>query len=84
MGGKEIVSVSEHGAIFGEMSTLLDRTRGASVITTKDSSFYVIEDLETALRENADLTYQLLRLMAQRIDEMDTVVVNRRKWWHFF
>jgi len=82
--GKEVTSVSEHGAIFGEMSTLLERNRGASVVTTKDSSFYVLEDLESFLHQNRDLSYQLLRLMAQRIDEMDNVVVERRKWWHFF
>jgi CRP-like cAMP-binding protein len=82
--GKEITSVSERGAVFGEMSTLLGRKRGASVTTTKDSSFYVIDDLLSFLRQNGDLSIQLLKLMAQRVDEMDSVVINKRKWWNFF
>ncbi len=82
--GKEITSVSERGSIFGEMSTLLDLNRGATVITTKESSFYVIDDLQAFLSKNHEFSYQLLRLMAQRIDEMNSLVIQKRKWWNFY
>jgi len=81
--GSEITSVSERGAILGEMSTLLGRNRGATVTTTRDSTFYVIDDLLDFLGKSSELSIQLLKLMARRIDEMDTVVINKRKWWHY-
>jgi len=81
---KEITSVSERGEILGEMSTLLGRKRGATVTTTKDSTFYVIDDLFDFLGKSHKMCIQLLKLMAERIDDMDTVVIEKRRWWHYF
>jgi len=84
MGGSEITSVSERGTIFGEMSSILGRKRGASVTTTMDSSFFVIDDLMGLLGNNPKLTLQLLKLMTERVDEMNFLVTDKKEWWSIF
>ena len=80
--GQEITTVSDRGAIFGEMSVLLDRPRGATVTTVRDSRFYVIEDFAAFLEEHPDMTMQLLKLMAERIDHMNILTTDMERWWH--
>ena len=80
--GQEITTVSDHWAIFGEMSVLLDRPRGATVTTVRDSTFYVIEDLAAFLEEHPGMTLQLLKLLAERIDHMNILATDKERWWH--
>ena len=84
MAGKELASVNDRGTIFGEMSALMNRNRSTTVTTTKDSSFFVIDDIVEFLGKNPELSVQLLRLMAERIDKMNHLITDKRRWWYFF
>jgi CRP-like cAMP-binding protein len=84
VGGREITYISERGAVFGEMAALLDRPRGATVTAVSDSRFFVIDDFLAFLRRDADLSLFLLRVLAQRIDEMNAQVAERSRWWQIF
>ena len=82
--GTEITRVNAKGAIFGEMSALLGRSRGATVKTSTTSTFYVIDDLLTFLRQNPEMSLLLLKLLAQRVDKMNQQVAEKKKWWKIF
>jgi CRP/FNR family transcriptional regulator len=84
VGEKEITYISERGAVLGEMAVLLGRPRGATVTAVSESSFFVIEDLRSFLRQDPELSWFLLQLLAQRIDEMNTLLTERHRWWHIF
>ncbi|MCJ8328907.1 MAG: cyclic nucleotide-binding domain-containing protein [Lentisphaeria bacterium] len=81
--GKEIALVSENGTIFGEMSALLGKSRGATVTASTDCKLYVLDDLLTFLRKNPELAILLLKIMARRVDASN-VQLTEKKWWQIF
>lgn len=65
-GGTEIATVAEPGAVFGELSALLDQPHGADVRTLEDCEFHVA-DAATLLQDPAALLYVTL-VLARRVD----------------
>jgi CRP-like cAMP-binding protein len=65
-GGVEFAQVSEPGAVFGELSALLDAPHGADVRTLQTSEFHVA-DAATLLQDPAALLYITI-MLARRID----------------
>ncbi|HHY51102.1 MAG TPA: Crp/Fnr family transcriptional regulator [Alphaproteobacteria bacterium] len=66
--GTFINSTSQPGAIFGEMSLLLDIPHSATVRAVTDIEVFVIEDALRVLEANPGWTLQIARLLAQRVD----------------
>lgn len=64
--GTEIAQVAAPGAVFGEMSALLDQPHGADVRTLQRSEFHVA-DAAALLQDPAALLY-VTTVLAQRID----------------
>jgi CRP/FNR family transcriptional regulator, cyclic AMP receptor protein len=64
--GVEIAKVTEPGAVFGELSALLDEPHGADVRTLQPSEFHVA-DAGALMREPAALLY-VATLLARRLD----------------
>lgn len=64
-GGAEIAAVSEPGAVFGELSALLDQPHGADVRTLEASEFHVA-DAAALLQDPAALLYVTI-VLARRI-----------------
>ena len=62
-----INTVSEPGALFGEISVLLDIPHTATVKTLTPSRAYVVERASEFLQSHTDIAYQLARLLAQRL-----------------
>jgi CRP-like cAMP-binding protein len=65
-GGVEIARVSEPGAVFGELSALLDAPHGADVRALEPSEFHVA-DAGVLMREPAALLY-VATVLARRLD----------------
>ena len=65
-GDIELAQVTEPGAVFGEMSALLDQPHGADVRALETSEFHVA-DAATLLQDPAALLY-VTTVLAQRID----------------
>jgi len=63
----QISTVSEPGAIFGEISVLLDIPHTATVKALTMSRMYVVQRASEFLQSQTDITYQLARLLAQRL-----------------
>lgn len=66
--GTYINSISQPGAIFGEMSLLLDIPHSATVRAVTDIEVFVIDDALRVLEANPGWTLQIARLLAQRVN----------------
>lgn len=66
--GAFINSTSTPGAIFGEMSLLLDMPHSATVRAVSDIEVFVIDDALNVLEANPGWTLQIARLLAQRVN----------------
>ena len=66
--GAYINSTSQPGAIFGEMSLLLDIPHSATVRAVTDIEVFVIDDALKVLEANPGWTLQIARLLAQRVN----------------
>jgi CRP/FNR family cyclic AMP-dependent transcriptional regulator len=65
-GGTEIARVHEPGAVFGELSALLDQPHGADVRTLEASEFHVA-DAALLMQDPAALLY-VTTILARRLD----------------
>jgi len=65
-GGTELAQVTEPGAVFGELSALLDQPHGADVHALEASDFYVAEAAHL-LSDPAALVYVTM-VLARRLD----------------
>jgi CRP/FNR family cyclic AMP-dependent transcriptional regulator len=66
-GDVQIEVVAEPGALFGEISALLDTPHMATVKTLTPARLVRIEEAATFLRENPDLAIEVARLLAERL-----------------
>ncbi|WP_439600610.1 Crp/Fnr family transcriptional regulator [Devosia sp.] len=66
--GKYVSTIKQPGAIFGEMSVLLERPHSATVRTITDVQLYVIENALTVLEAHPSWLLQIARLLAQRVN----------------
>ena len=66
-GGTEIAKVAEPGAVFGELSALLDQPHSADVRTLEASEFHVA-DAATLLGQDPIALLYVTMLLAQRLD----------------
>jgi CRP-like cAMP-binding protein len=78
-GDVSIRTVSEPGAIFGEISALLDIPHSATVKTLSPSRVHVIEQASTFMRSHTDIAYQIAKLLAQRLYGVTTYLADLKK-----
>ncbi|MDX2177655.1 MAG: serine/threonine-protein kinase [Candidatus Sumerlaeia bacterium] len=69
--GRQVAIVSEPGAFVGEMSTLRNAPRSATIRAREASAFIKIEEAEFRLflRRHPDTHYQLACVLAERLEE---------------
>ena len=75
--GVEIGNVAEPGAVFGELSVLLDRPHTADVIAVKTSKFYVAS-ATLFMRDPVALLY-VAAVMARRLDHANEGVIELKR-----
>jgi len=65
-GGTEIATVTEPGAVFGELSALLDQPHGADVRTLQPSEFHVAD--ATQLMADPSALLYVTMILARRLE----------------
>ena len=65
--GTAVTTITNPGAMLGEMAVLLDRGHTASAVATLDSEFYVLEHAGEALDSNPKLYREIARALAGRL-----------------
>ncbi len=76
--GKFISSTRSPGAIFGEMSLLLEKPHTATVAAVSDVECYLIEDALKVLETHPSWTLQIARLLAQRVNNTTAALMEAR------
>lgn len=75
-GDLQINTFSDPGAVFGEISVLLDTPHTATVRTTMPSRFYVVANPLLFLGSEPDVALGVARLLAKRLHAMTTYLVD--------
>jgi CRP-like cAMP-binding protein len=73
-----VAAVSEPGAIFGDLSVLLNVPHTATVRATCDSTFHVLASPREFLGENPAACLHLCELLARRLDGVNKYLVDVR------
>ena len=71
-----VASISEPGAIFGEMSMFLGTAHTATVTATSKCVVYAYADGAAYLRAHPEITYEIATLLAQRLNKATGYIVD--------
>ncbi len=74
-----INTVTEPGAVFGEISVLLNAPHMATVRAQEDSKVHVVEHAEAFLQSHSKVNYHLSKLLAQRLQGVTGYLVDLKK-----
>lgn len=75
-GDVQVNVVADPGAVFGEMSVLLDAPHMATVRTLAPSRFHVVDDARRFLHGDPAVTFAVSRLLARRLNAMITYLAD--------
>jgi CRP/FNR family cyclic AMP-dependent transcriptional regulator len=75
-GETRVASSSEPGAVFGEISVLLDAPHTATVRAAEDSTFYKVENPEHFLQAHPVVALHVSRLLAKRLDTLTRYLID--------
>jgi CRP/FNR family transcriptional regulator, cyclic AMP receptor protein len=73
--GVEIGEITTQGAVFGELSVLLDRPHTADVVAVKASQFYVVNAASPFMQDPVVLLY-VAAVLAGRLDRANKAVIH--------
>ncbi|MEP7239524.1 MAG: cyclic nucleotide-binding domain-containing protein [Devosia sp.] len=76
--GVHVTVVKTAGAVFGEMSLLLDLPHTATVTAITSVEYFVIENALDVLRTHPELLLQIARLLAQRVNTTTELLTRDR------
>lgn len=79
--GEDVVInvVADVGAVFGEMSVLLDLPHMATVRAVESAKAHVVEDGSGFLESHPDVSVALARLLAKRLHGVTTYLVDLKR-----
>jgi len=75
-GDTQVALVADAGAVFGEMSVLLDTPHTATVRAYIPSEVYVFEDAAAYLKSDPEIAFFVARLLAQRLNAATSYLVD--------
>lgn len=78
-GDYQLHVISTPGAVFGEISVLLDAPHTATVRTTQPSRFHVIENPRAFLIAQPGVALLIASLLAERLNLMTTYLVDLKR-----
>ena len=77
--GVRIARTTQAGAVFGEMSVLLECAHTATVRAMKQSRFAVIDNPRQFLATSADASFHVAGLLAKRLDALNKYLVDVKR-----
>jgi CRP-like cAMP-binding protein len=76
--GLQIATVSEPGAVFGELAVILDKPHTADVRAVERSEFHVAK-ASSLLAENVAALLYVAAMLSQRLDTANEVIVEIKR-----
>ncbi len=77
--GRHVTTVRTPGAVFGEMSVLLDLPQTATVTAVTAVDYFVIDNATEVLRAHPDWLLQIARLLAQRVNTTTALLTRKEE-----
>lgn len=77
--GTQLTDISEPGAVFGEMSILLNMPHTATVQTLAPSVFIRVDDGARLMRENAEVSGYIAMILARRVNSLSRYLVDLKQ-----
>jgi CRP-like cAMP-binding protein len=77
--GEPVARVAAPGAVFGEMSYVLDQPTTATVVCEQPSVFRVAEDAGAFLSAHPGAAVEIVRVTARRLDALTRYLVDLRQ-----
>jgi signal-transduction protein with cAMP-binding, CBS, and nucleotidyltransferase domain len=74
--GLRLAKVRDKGAVFGEMSVLLNTPHTATVSAASAATFRIAEDPEGFMASNPDVAMYIARTLAGRLDGLNKYLVD--------
>jgi len=74
-----VATITEPGAVLGEMSVLLDTPHTATVRAAADSAIYEIDDAASFLRQQPAVSLMIARMLAQRLNVANTYLADLKR-----
>ena len=74
--GVTVATASQPGAVFGELSALLDGNHTATVRALKPCSFHVVQNPRAFLQASPDICLHVCELVARRLDAVNKYLVD--------
>jgi CRP/FNR family cyclic AMP-dependent transcriptional regulator len=78
-GDTVVATITEPGAVLGEMSVLLDQPHTATVRAALDSVVYEIDDAASFLRAQPAVAILIARMLAQRLNAANTYLADIKR-----
>ena len=78
-GGTVVASITEPGAVLGEMSVLLDKPHTATVRAAADSVIYEIDDAASFLHKQPAVAILIAKMLAQRLNAANTYLADLKQ-----
>jgi CRP-like cAMP-binding protein len=78
-GDTVVATMTEPGAVVGEMSVLLDTPHTATVRAAQDSVIYEIDDAASFLRQQPAVALMIARMLAQRLNVANTYLADLKR-----
>jgi CRP-like cAMP-binding protein len=78
-GDTSVAVIGEAGAVFGEMSVLLNRPHTATVRAASPIGVFVFEDAEQFLKSNPEIAFFVGKLLAERLNAATTYLVDLKR-----
>jgi CRP-like cAMP-binding protein len=78
-GDTVVATITEPGAVFGEMSVLLDQPHTATVRACSDSVIYEFEDAASFLNTQPGIALLIARMLAQRLNVANTYLADLKR-----
>ena len=74
-----VAAIDEPGAIFGEMSALLDVDHTANVVAATPVTVYRFDDAKSYLQSDPQVALTVARKLAQRLNTVTTYLVDLKR-----
>ncbi|MCK5499429.1 MAG: hypothetical protein KAI77_09515, partial [Gammaproteobacteria bacterium] len=71
--------VSDEGAVFGEMSIMLESEHSASVECLEDSKFYCIEHPRKYLEDHPNVIWHIAQILSLRLFNLNQYLVDVKR-----
>ncbi len=78
-GETQVAVINDVGAVFGEMSILLNTPHTATVRALTDCETYFYEDAAGFMRSDPEITFGVAQLLAQRLNSATTYLVDLKR-----